>query len=272
MIRSRVFPHSCFAFGILFVACATAFPTLLAAQVSRLRNAPCADCGWTREHVVHLDGKRHANVGEPLAIARTSAGYWLLTPMNIPAQVAVFDSRGHLARIIGRSGAGPGEYRAIRFIKVTGDDTVHVFDPALRRKAVLTPDFEFVRTVESDVLRPYDAEFLPSGRMVTSQSIPMALRAGLPIHVLNRAGKITASFGNKPRSRRNDRPLRLWRSIAPVGDSLVWVAHLTRYRVELWRLTGEHIETFDRHVSWFKPESASASTTRSHATHPDLEF
>lgn len=238
----------------LIAGCAFAVAgTALNAQTAKIRVAECGACRWTREFVVALDGKRYSNVGEPLGMARTSRGEWLLTPMNIPAQVGVFDSAGRLLRVIGRNGAGPGEFRAIRFIKVTPGDTIHVFDPALRRKTVLAQDFSFVRTESSEVMRPYDAEFLPSGAMITAQSIPTRERAGLPIHALDRSGKVTASFGADTRNFRNDRPLRLWRSVAPVGDSLVWVTHLTRYRLELWRVNGQHIRTLDRDVPWFKP-------------------
>lgn len=55
-------------------------------------------------------------------------------------QVAVLSPQGRMLRAIGRRGEGPGEFRAIRSLQVTGGDSVLVYDPSLARVSVFAPD------------------------------------------------------------------------------------------------------------------------------------
>lgn len=194
---------------------------------------------------------------EPLSIARMSDGRWLVVAMNNPAQIAVFAAKGTFLQPLGRAGAGPGEFRAIRFIAVTPGDTVRAFDAMLRRMTSYTPKLDMIRTIDFDVTRVSDLEFLASGSVITGQSIPTIERAGLPLHVLSAAGVITRSFGDEEpgyRTHSNDAE-RMWRTIAPESDSVVWVAHLVRYTLEEWKLSGQKIRELVRDVKWFRPHT-----------------
>lgn len=67
----------------------------------------------------------------------------LITPGT--ASLSISDPGGKGFSIVGRRGAGPLEFRGIASVCSTIGDTLVVWDQALRRVTVLSPDLEFVR-------------------------------------------------------------------------------------------------------------------------------
>jgi hypothetical protein len=182
-----------------------------------------------------------------------SDGRILLKTMAGEPSIAVFDSTGAFIRRIGRRGGGPGEFLTIGRFRVTGKDTLRIFDISARRMTVLTSSFATVETLPVDVMRTGDVEILSDGRIVTAQIITNTTSAGLPLHVIGKDGKIERSFGaENPEYRREDHDL-LWRWIAPAGNDRVWAAPVTKYVLELWTFSGQKIRELERRVSWFKP-------------------
>jgi hypothetical protein len=53
-------------------------------------------------------------------------------------RVLVFDSTGHLTRIIGRGGSGPGEFQTPTLVQTFAADSLLVWDAALRRLSFLS--------------------------------------------------------------------------------------------------------------------------------------
>jgi len=69
-------------------------------------------------------------------------------------RIAVFDASGRYLRSFGHQGAGPGEFRRMRILTLTGDRLV-VWDDALQRTTVFTTTGELV-TIYSHSLSPHD--------------------------------------------------------------------------------------------------------------------
>ncbi|MEX2284280.1 MAG: 6-bladed beta-propeller [Gemmatimonadota bacterium] len=225
-----------------------------AQQKTVVRGPPtCSQCQIRLDHSVTLDGNRSSEVGEPLTLARMSDGRLLLNTMAGKPWIAVFDSTGKHIRTIGRRGGGPGEFLTIGRFRVTGKDTLRIFDIGAHRMTVLTSSFALVQTLPVDIMQTGDLEVLADGRIVAAQNISNVTSAGLPLHIIGKDGKSERSFGaENPEYGREDAHL-LWRWIAPAGNDRVWAAPVTEYVLELWAFSGQKIRELERNVSWFKP-------------------
>jgi hypothetical protein len=82
------------------------------------------------------------------------------------AEVRFYDAGGALIATQGRSGDGPGEYRAPFFMYRMGGDSLLVWDVALRRGTVVTPDATVGRTI---VLSESEGPYMPVGVFAGSE-------------------------------------------------------------------------------------------------------
>lgn len=208
-------------------------------------------------HSIHLErslllsGRRWDYVDEPLSIAQLSDGRYILVTMTNPQRLAVFGSNGFLVHVIGREGEGPGEFRALRFVWTARGDTIEAFDTFLRRLTRFTPDYRLVDIRQVDIFGGFDVLAMDRG-LVTAQHVPTVERAGFPIHLLDKFGKILDSFGSEVPEYRNNQHL-IWRSLAGNKHrSELWAAHLTEYRIEQWSLAGHKMKEYSRDVLWFR--------------------
>lgn len=118
---------------------------------SCLPNAAGAQARWSvdpRPAVVIRGTTADGEVlfGNPTGAARLSNGEIAVADGSPSAPAIVFfDAEGHRRRAVGRSGAGPGEYRTIRWMRQCAPDTLYVYDLWLRRIEVLGGDGSFVR-------------------------------------------------------------------------------------------------------------------------------
>jgi len=75
-------------------------------------------------------------------------------------ELKFFSPRGEFLRSSGRAGAGPGEFRTIRSARLCGADSTFVYDPALMRLSVFSPDGEYRRAIDvrtwAPARPPYD--------------------------------------------------------------------------------------------------------------------
>jgi 6-bladed beta-propeller len=62
-------------------------------------------------------------------------------------ELCIFGPDGQFIRRIGRTGGGPGEYRAIQGVQRLRADSLLVYDPSLHRVSILDPEGHFVRSV-----------------------------------------------------------------------------------------------------------------------------
>jgi hypothetical protein len=136
--------------GLLAVAWAGTGP--LAARAQEVRQVPatasCSTCAIRLTVVGRLGGSADlpGDVTPQSRVARDSRGRLYVTRATSAGSLLVFDSTGRYLQSIGRLGSGPGEFQFVAGVAVDAGDSVHVFDPALLRRTVLTPDYHVART------------------------------------------------------------------------------------------------------------------------------
>lgn len=184
-----------------------------------------------------------------------------------PAEVRVFSSEGEHLRTFGRHGEGPGEYRAIAWVRAVHYDSVVVYDPWLQRVTWLSATDGFARA-QSTVLPGTDAR---SGTLALLAPVRESMFLARPNRIL---GDDATGAG------RSHRPLLLVGFDPPVIDTLlvlegaqfvtddgeqrlplfgvrsaisyragrVFVGHGDEFRVDEYTLDGEHVRTFHRSI------------------------
>ncbi len=106
----------------------------------------CLECVIQVEGMVSLgeeDGEGFVDF--PRAAAVSSEHYFIVN-RSLASEIRVFDLEGRFERVIGREGAGPGEYREIWGLQVSKGDSLHVTDLINLRRTVLSPGFEVARS------------------------------------------------------------------------------------------------------------------------------
>lgn len=145
-------------------------------QVWRL-SAPILD-------VAGVDGDGFGSVAGAL---RLPSGGVVVADAQAP-ELLYFDPRGTLVAKGGRRGDGPGEFRSIRALLRCAGDSAFVYDPALLRISVYSPEGRYVRMIDlRDVgigIPPYDAYCDGAGQLVfvnRSPSPPAAVGPRRPL-------------------------------------------------------------------------------------------
>ncbi len=105
----------------------------------RLAEQPELDLGLA-------DGPPEYSFVDVAAVVRRADGHLLVADAGAAA-IREYDATGHILISTGRTGAGPGEYRAINSMGLGPADSVWVYDFALRRFTILTPDLAVQRIV-----------------------------------------------------------------------------------------------------------------------------
>jgi len=162
--------------------------------------ARCADCTLTVSRVAQLDQRTIASefVHDAVSIVQDSRGRIVAGPLGGFASFAVFSATGELLKVIGRSGAGPAEFRMIGAIALTPHDSILVMDQILHRLSIFSPTLEFVRSVPMPQLRRMIA--LPGGTIVAVADLRSGSSVGFALHEfdLNDGNRIR-SFGEDVR-------------------------------------------------------------------------
>jgi hypothetical protein len=83
--------------------------------------------------------------------------------------------------------------------------------------------------------------------------VPTADGVGLPLHFLDREGKVTRSFGSQTGAVRPGLGFATHRAIAPARDVGIWAGHRTQYVIELWSADGVLKRQLVRQAEWFEP-------------------
>jgi hypothetical protein len=163
--------------------------------------------------------------------------------------VLVFDSSGTLLTRLGRSGAGPGEYRSIRKVAISNLDSIYVSDWGLGRLTVYSPDLSFVRSQPF----PYTSDLvLADGSFVVAQQISTREEIGYPVHLFAPDGIRLRSFGIDVPEHRSDRGLLTTRHVAPARDGSLWLVAPGRYYFEKWNPSSGQLEHSVRvQQDWF---------------------
>ncbi|WP_420127741.1 6-bladed beta-propeller [Longimicrobium sp.] len=124
-------------------------------------------------------------------------------------ELRAFDAQGKYLRTVGRSGGGPGEFKAVELMYLLPGDTVAVFDYMGGRLSYFAPTGAFVRGV---TLQPVDGKlpprplgFFSDGRMLVKPlynpnfvDSPRRTRDTVALAVYSAAGTQAASLGRVP--------------------------------------------------------------------------
>jgi hypothetical protein len=161
----------------------------------------------------------------------------------------IFAENGEFERILMATGDGPREIGSLGFsffgIAANGDAIVydakkngarHVFDANL----------QFVRTDTATEFRqtPTSGFLSIDGGVVFSFAFQSRTRAGLPLHVVSRDGRIVNSFGREdPSLPPNLAPeaqfAAMFRKVERAGDSALWAYSPIEFLLERWTLEGQ---------------------------------
>lgn len=189
------------------------------------------------------------------------------------SDIRVFGPDGTLARVHGREGDGPGEYRMPELAGRGLADSLIVYDASLRRITVLTPDGGAIRSVELGTEGggfPMALGTLGDGRLAIGGGMAFTSEEGLPSgfvrptsrHVIvSSDGSVEADFGDIPAvemwaevqgSSFRARPIAFGKfTVAePVADRL-WIGTGERWEVRAYRSDRslERIVRFNRELA-----------------------
>ncbi len=165
---------------------------------------------------------------------------------------ALYDALGHRTGTLGRTGAGPGEYRAAYLGATLPADSLLIVDRGNRRAIVLAPDHREARTLPAPASTSAVLS-LPGGSLLINAAFRDPNRVGLPLHLLDPAGRVVRSFGTEHPLVRPGELTRGVRRIARASAGGVWSARYAhRYEIQLWTLNGTLVRELTRRVAWFE--------------------
>lgn len=196
-------------------------------------------------------------IGRAAWVTRMSDGRWAVTDYQDP-RIKVYARDGSYSGHFGQRGQGPGEFvlPAQVWTDPTGD--LHVMDLDLLRRTVLSSTGEIRRMVRLDAGFTTVAAF-GDGRLVTGALLPTPDGGIGLVHVVDADGQRVRSLGPEV-TLEAARASRTFRTVAPSGDSAVWVGMPDRYEVQLYSLDGTHLRTVRRDTEMFRPHDGRIAT------------
>lgn len=246
----------CFLVAIVLVTVMSA-PTARAQNPIPIGPEPrCPLCVVQLEYVVTLgDDDGPGLLGETSLIERDSRGRYYIAHTADRGVIEVFDSSGRFLDRIGREGGGPGEYRFVQILYMAPGDTLHVFDVLNRRRTVLSPSYEVVRT-HPVPMNLFPGRYAPvdEGEIVLNGILGTPAGFGFPFHRIDATGKVVVSFGTydelaSPRTLYS----KTLRPHASAGGKMIWAGFRNRYVLELWDSVGTRRKVLVRSAEWFQP-------------------
>ena len=219
----------------------------------------CPRCSLELTRIVTI-GQSGDSISPDLyaTVARSSANRYFVAPIDVPGAIGVYDQRGRLTGIIGRSGQGPGEFREISVLKMDRADSLYVYDPANSRVTVYTPELRVARIVRVPFTGVVDFAPLPKGEIVVSAANRTADMAGISFHILSPDGARIRSFGTSTAPIGPRDALERRRIFASNRGELIATAE-NRYDREQWSVTGANTLVVQRRPEWFPPRRTGAT-------------
>jgi len=233
--------------GALAVAAALLLPPCLSGQPGpqELRAEACPTCRIT-ERVVATLGRPNDSVQVTYwsRVVRLGGRRYLVGPVSVPGQLAIYQSDGTLERVIALEGSGPADHQTHvgpMFESWSGGAVV-----VDRKNGRLTLIDTLGRTSTYANLRGslFFGASLPDGRLVINAESPPGDPLGRPLHVIDRT-HVVRSFG--PAAGRlgpiSEPAVRL---ITPSRDGRLWVSPNNVYELSLIDSLGRAATTLTR--------------------------
>jgi hypothetical protein len=241
---------------------------------STIRGVSCGNCAIAGELVATLGAGAAAQQAAPRGfwkVATIGSTYWGV-PWNYSNGPVVFNARGEWTGVVGRPGAGPGEFRSVLSIQPWLGDSVLVFDAGLARATIATRSLRVARSFPlAGAVGAYALLPLPDGSLAVSANLPSPQGAGFPVHIFDQAGVKLRSLGAVSPTLRLNQSSRLNWHLARRGDTLWTVTHAFRYVIEGWHLrTGARLASVVREAPFFAPYEEFTPVTRTEPPKPQI--
>lgn len=151
-------------------------------------------------------------------------------------------------------------------------DTIHVFERHELTLARFSPELEFLGSMPLPGQPHFNGVVrMPGGEWVMSAIIDTRDRVGWPLHLLDDEGGVVRSFGTSLPFYRADAKRLGVRSVVAAGDDLVWTAHLTEYRLELWDTHNRLHKAFVRGAAMVSQVDPQRTDFAGRAAEPGVE-
>lgn len=217
----------------------------------------CADCAIALEGLLRVGSQQDSVFYSPdvVHVARDGRGLTYLGPRwrtrDREPLIDVYDATGRRVRSLVPTGSGPGEMRDVSLFVVTSHDTLVLFSTA--QIGFVPTDGPLRRVVAKPPGQVLSAVVTGAGDLAIAT--PLA-KGGVTraVHVMqSSSGTWSRSFDEIRVEQGEDPEWARRRILAASGSDRVWSAHLNRYQVDLWELSGELTRTVVRDVPWFQP-------------------
>jgi hypothetical protein len=227
-------------------------------------------CTISRERLVELGdpAEPDGSINGPWATAfELEDGRWATVDFYLPFALRLFGRDGQFEGMVGREGDGPGEFRRIHeVLKWSGG--IAVYDYGTGRLSLLNKELEFNRSVSVGSL----IRLVPVSDtiLVANAALGPAALEGHVVHVLDRTGRPTASFGGAhlPQDLTIGNSA-MHRLMAASGDGAsVWVAAPGAFRLQRYDLQGNLLQTVEPSVDWFPPGQGTDWPSRTRMFRP----
>jgi hypothetical protein len=253
----------------LFILCLIVLVSQDRASGQAITGAPtCRTCTITVEQVRVLDGAAVEQVGEPLAVRHLSDGRTIAVYGHASGELVVHEPNGSV-RVVGRRGAGPGEYAFVQFLGGTGSD-IHAFDFTRRRRTVLDASYN-VKRVDAlpAALEARQVVFNANGSMIVNGLLRTRGQAGFILHRFSPDGQLEQSFSevSAPDASTSS---RVNRRLAPGNAGGVWAAERSSYRIQHFNAAGNVDVELSRNVAWFPPDGRSLVASLTEPPEPSI--
>ena len=236
---------------ILFILSASAASEL---AIGVARPGGCDACEIRLTRKARLGSA--ADSSEPsrfLWVTPLRQGGYVVAPTVGWSQLLFYDANGRMLRLFGRQGPGPGEFGVIGGAVQASRDSIYVIERAPRRVSVFDRDMNYARMFRL----PGDVAGGVAVRTDGSLVVPHLIRTpellGIPVHIYAADGARTASFGADGRDYSPETASSYLRRVGLAHDGTIWVAHVTRYRLEQWSVDGRLLRSIERNPDWFEP-------------------
>lgn len=247
------------------------FPSIASGQSERqLTFDPVHQCSVAFAKAGVLGGDGESVLG---AIAESEGlpdGRVAVVFMEADSEFTVFSPSGGF-RNVGQPGAGPREYKWVRWIKSRGKE-IHVIDPLQARITVLEHDsFGVLREGRYPAGRYAlgGAAVVRDSLYVVNSLLFTSDRAGYVLHSFGLDGKLRHSFDDVTEAHApgtSETEMGVIRVLSSTEtDGRLWAANRNRYQLELWdATTGRRLDRLVQEVDWFP------SHGREYPIDPDL--
>ncbi len=187
----------------------------------------------------------------PLRVATTPDGGYVVAPSLDRAHLFVFDSTGRLTHVAGRRGQGPGEFQWIVGVAVDSAGIVAAADLFLRRITLFDPTGRLLGTATVPHLTFGDAfETDGAAGLLINATVGTPDRFGYAAHMVSEAGTMLTSFDESADGARSG-SIAMSRVFSAVVHDTFWIARRLDPTLSEWTTSGRRLRDIDLRLEWF---------------------